>query len=61
MPGDRLLSGGTTLPFEEVDGALELGVDPELMDATKTIAVSLTFDARGVEGGITARAEADCS
>lgn len=54
LAGRRLL-GGTTLPFEELDGALELGLDPELTDAETTFAVYLGFDEQGLEGTLGAR------
>ena len=49
LAGRRLL-GGTTLPVEELGGALELGLDPELTDAETTFAVYLGFDEQGLEG-----------
>jgi hypothetical protein len=49
------LEGSSVLPFEEVGGTLELGVDPELETDTQALEVQLSFDAQSVHGSLTPR------
>jgi hypothetical protein len=51
--GRRILVGGIgQLPFADVAGTLELGVDPALFGATQTLSVQLTFDGQAPHGTI---------
>jgi hypothetical protein len=52
-PGERLMLGGAVLPFEELAGTLELGVDPELASDTQTLQLDFSFDQQGVTGSVT--------
>jgi hypothetical protein len=51
--GDRILEGGIgQLPFADVTGTLELGIDPALFGATQTLSVGLSFDGQAPRGTI---------
>jgi hypothetical protein len=51
--GDRILEGGIgQLPFADVAGTLELGVDPALFGVTQTLSVLLIFDGQAPRGTI---------
>jgi hypothetical protein len=51
--GGRYLSGGETLPIDELEGTLQLGVDPELAVAESTMSVYVAFGEQGVSGALT--------
>jgi len=53
VAGERIVVGGGWVPFEEIAGTLELGVDPELESATQMLSVQLNFDEQSVKGVLT--------
>jgi hypothetical protein len=50
--GERHVSGGDGFPIEEVQGTLELGLDPGLVTESQTLGVWLDFAEQGVSGSI---------
>jgi hypothetical protein len=48
--GQRDLFGGERFPIDELEGALELGVDPGLQTESQTLTLWLTFNEQGASG-----------
>jgi len=51
--GERELYGRERLPIGELEGTLELGVDPELVTESETLSVDITFAAPSAYGTLT--------
>lgn len=51
--GGRYLSGGEILPIDQLEGTLELGVDPGLEVASSTLSADIAFGEQGVSGALT--------
>jgi len=51
--GERYLFGGDRVSLDELQGTLDLGVDPEIVTDPKTLSVDITFSEQSVHGALT--------